>query len=131
MYILDTNICIYVIKKKPISVIQNLRTKRVDEVGISSITLAELEYGVSKSNAKEKNRLALAEFMVPFEIFNFDGVASSIYGDIRCRLEKRGQPIGPLDTLIAAHAISLDAILVTNNMKEFERVDSLKCETWT
>ena len=130
MYLLDTNICIYIIKQKPSSVIQNLRAKRIAEVGISSITLAELEYGVSKSKARERNRLALAEFMVPFEVFKFDDVAAGVYGDIRLHLEKKGTPIGPLDTLIAAHAISIHATLVTNNMSEFGRIEELKCENW-
>ena len=120
----------YIIKKKPIEVINRLQSHELSEVGISSITLSELEYGVSKSNYFEQNKMALAQFLAPIEIFSYDDMAADKYGSIRAKLEKSGTPIGPLDTLIGSHAIALDCILVTNNVKEFERVEGLKIENW-
>ena len=129
-YLLDTNICIYIIKKQPLQVIQKLQSLDVSEVAISSITLSELEYGIAKSSHPEKNKLALAKFLAPIEVLTFDDKAAQEYGQIRATLEKAGKPIGPLDTLIAAHAFSLSCILVTNNIKEFERVTELQLENW-
>ena len=128
--LLDTNICIYIIKKKPLSVINKLQSLDVADIGISSITLSELEYGVSKSTQPEKNKLALTKFLAPIQIASYDDMAAEKYGDIRAALEKSGKTIGPLDILIAAHALSLGCILVTNNTKEFERIKSLKIENW-
>jgi tRNA(fMet)-specific endonuclease VapC len=130
MYILDTNICIYIIKQKPIYVFERFRSISLGEIGISSITLSELNYGVMKSALPEKNKLALAQFLVPLEILPFNEDAATAYGRIRADLENKGTPIGPLDTLIAAHALSLDQTLVTNNKKEFTSVTSLKIENW-
>ena len=130
MYILDTNICIYIIKQKPIYVFERFRSISLGEIGTSSITLSELNYGVMKSALPEKNKLALAQFLVPLEILPFNEDAATAYGRIRADLENKGTPIGPLDTLIAAHALSLDQTLVTNNEKEFTRVTSLKIENW-
>jgi len=127
---LDTNICIYIIKKKPISVINRLETFAVSEIGISSITLCELEYGVYKSTQPDKNKLALMEFLLPIEIMPFDDNAAKEYGEIRAVLDKLGTPIGPLDNLIAAHAKALNCILVTNNENEFKRIENLKIENW-
>ena len=129
-YLLDTNICIYLIKKKPKEVIEKLSNININDVGISSITLSELEYGVEKSSNPEKNRIALLEFISMLEIYNYDDIASKEYGIIRSDLEKKGQIIGSLDLLIAAHAKSLNIILVTNNEKEFKRVKGLKIENW-
>lgn len=129
-YLLDTNICIFIIKKHPIQVIRKLQDHDISEIGISSITLSELEYGVSKSTKREQNKLALAGFLAPIEIVSYDDKASGVYGDIRAFLEKKGTPIGPLDTLIGAHALSLDCILVTNNTKEFIRIPNLFVEDW-
>ena len=103
----------------------------MDSVCISTITLAELQYGVRKSAQPEKNQLALSQFLIPLEIVGFDLKAAVEYGEIRATLEKDGTPIGPLDTLIAAHAKSLNLILVTNNEKEFKRVAGLEVENWT
>ena len=128
--LLDTNICIYIIKKKPLSIINKLQSLDVADIGISSITLSELEYGVSKSTQPEKNKLALTKFLAPIQIASYDDMAAEKYGDIRAALEKSGKTIGPLDILIAAHALSLGCILVTNNTKEFERIKSLKIENW-
>jgi tRNA(fMet)-specific endonuclease VapC len=129
-YLLDTNICIYTIEKKPITVFEKFKKLSVGEVGVSSITLAELNYGVRKSLYTEKNQSALNQFLIPLEIIEFDANASFEYGKIRATLEKSGNPIGALDLLIAAHAKSLGTTLVTNNVKEFERVVDLNIENW-
>ena len=130
-YILDTNICIYIIKKKPSQVFEKFKDLPLGSVGISSITLAELAYGVKKSVQSEKNHIALNQFLVPLDIIEFDANAAIEYGIIRAELERAGTPIGPLDMLIASHAKSLDLTLVTNNEKEFKRVDGLAIENWT
>ncbi len=129
-FLLDTNICIYLIKKKPAQVLLNLQSLDILEIGISSITLSELEYGVSKSTQPKKNKIALAKFLAPIQIISYDDMASEKYGDIRATLEKVGKTIGSLDLLIGAHALSLDCTLVTNNIKVFERIKSLKIENW-
>jgi tRNA(fMet)-specific endonuclease VapC len=129
-YLLDTNICIYIIKKKPSEVFDKFISLTPGDIGISSITLAELQYGVEKSSNSEKNREALEKFLTPIEIIDFGHEASVEYGKIRSALEKKGIPIGPLDMLIASHAKSLDVVLVTNNVREFERIEGLKIENW-
>ena len=129
-YMLDTNICIYAIKHKPEQVLQRLLAHDPAEVCISSVTYAELIHGVEKSRAGEKNRLALALLLANIEIMNFDAAAAESYGKIRADLEKQGTPIGPLDMMIAGHAMSLDYTVVTNNIKEFSRVKDLKLENW-
>ena len=130
-FLLDTNICIYIIKKNPIVVFDKFRSLSVGSIGISSITLAELQFGIMKSSNPAKNQEALDKFLTPLEILDFDYNATIDYGNIRAYLEKNGTPIGPLDTLIAAHAKSLDLILITNNVREFERIPNLKIENWT
>lgn len=129
-YLLDTNICIYLIKKKPLQVLKKLRTLAIADVGISAITLAELEFGVDKSSRPQQNNEALQTFVVPLEILPFDDRAACRYGEIRAYLEKKGQPIGSLDMLIAAHASSLSLTLVTNNLREFKKVPELNVESW-
>ena len=129
-YLLDTDMCIYVIKKKPKSVIERFKQSRISEVGISSITLSELEYAIFKSSKPEQNQIALNQFLAPMEIAFYGDEAARHYGRLRTFLEKQGTPIGSLDVLIAAHAISLDCILVTNKEKEFIRVPHLKIENW-
>ncbi len=128
--LLDTNICIYIIKKEPATVLTKFKQFIPGDIAISSITLAELNYGVEKSLHMEKNRIALENFLIPFEVLSFDEQAALCYGGIRAQLEKIGQPIGPLDLMIAAHAISTELTLVTNNIKEFNRVPNLKVEDW-
>ena len=130
-YMLDTNICIYAIKHKPERVFQKLQEVDPEDVCVSSVTYAELVHGVEKSAAVEKNRLALSMLLANIEIKNFDTYAADCYGKIRADLEKKGTPIGPLDMMIAGHAKSLDLTIVTNNVKEFARVDNLKIENWT
>ena len=128
---LDTNICIYIIKQKPAAVLKRFLEYRVGDIGISSITLSELRYGVAKSTHREKNARALDEFIIPLEVVAFDEEAAQVYGDIRATLEKAGTPIGAMDMLIAAHAISMDTPLVTNNSREFSRVTTLHILDWT
>ena len=130
-YLLDTNICIYLIRRKPEIVLKRIQGLQVSDLGISSITLSELEYGVAKSRKQEQNKLALTEFLTPIEIMPFDDMAAKHYGELRAYLETRGTPIGSLDTLIAAHALSLQSTLVTNNESEFSCVPGLKIENWT
>ncbi len=130
MYLLDTNICIYLIKKKPIEVLQHFQKIDVGMIGISSITHSELLFGVEKSQFPEKNFDALEKFTVSLEVLPYDSKASYVYGKIRKNLESKGTPIGSMDTLIAAHAISSNSILVTNNEKEFRRIPELKIENW-
>ncbi|WP_231702655.1 type II toxin-antitoxin system tRNA(fMet)-specific endonuclease VapC [Desulfocucumis palustris] len=127
---LDTNICIYIIKKKPIKVVETLKRLDIGDVCISTITLAELEYGVEKSQHREKNKIALTSFLSPLEILPFSEKAAAISGEIRATLEKKGQIIGAYDLLIAAHALSESLILVTNNTNEFKRIPSLTLQNW-
>ena len=130
-YMLDTNICIYAIKNKPEQVLVNLKKHLQDGLCISSITLAELYHGVQKSSFVEKNTLALVNFISVLEILSFDDKAALEYGEICAYLQRKGTPIGTMDMLIAGHARSEKLILVTNNMREFERVPNLKIENWT
>lgn len=129
-YMLDTNICIYIIKQKPRAVIERFLSTEISKIGVSSITLSELTYGVSKSSKPEQNRMALTQFVAPLEILSYGDIAAQYYGDVRVFLERRGQPVGALDMLIAAHALSVPCTLVTNNTREFVRVPDLKTENW-
>ena len=129
-YMLDTNICIYVIKKKPESVLKKFRENFGNGLCISVITLSELMYGAEKSQAFEKNKAMIDELLETLPVLSLKSSVSYEYGKIRAYLEKRGTPIGMMDMLIAAHAKTEDLILVTNNMKEFERVPGLKLENW-
>ena len=127
---LDTNICIYIIKQQPVSVLKRFLDYQIGDIGISSITLSELRYGVAKSTHRDKNSKALAEFITPLEVVSFDEDAAHAYGDIRATLEKAGTPIGAMDMLIAAHAVSLGITLVTNNTREFARIPRLNVIDW-
>ena len=129
-YLLDTNICIYIINKKPPAVVKRIQSKQPEQIAISSITLAELEYGIVRSRYPDRNRIALLEFLFPFMILDFDQMASVDYGWIRSFLESKGKPIEPMDLLLAAQAKSRNMILVTNNEKEFNRIDGLQTENW-
>ncbi len=128
-YLLDTNICIYIINERPPAVLQRFLRHRLGELGVSAITASELAFGVAKS-ASKKNLAALEKFLAPLEVRAFGPDASWRYGLLRAALEARGQPIGALDTLIAAHALALDATLVTNDVTEFSRVPGLRLENW-
>ena len=130
-YLLDTNICIYIMNERPVRVIKKFKKLELGEVGISTITVSELQYGVMKSTYRKENQQRFYQFIAPLEILAYDEMAAGVYGNIRFQLEKNGQPIGPLDLLIAAHALSQNLILVTNNDKEFKRIRSLKVENWT
>ncbi len=127
---LDTNICIYIIKQQPVDVLKRFLEYQIGDIGISSITLSELRYGVAKSTHQEKNAKALDEFITPLEVVSFDEEAAHIYGEIRAYLEKAGTPIGSMDMLIAAHAVSLGIPLATNNTREFIRIPALTIIDW-
>jgi tRNA(fMet)-specific endonuclease VapC len=129
-FMFDTNVCIDLIRRRSAKMLRKLKRMRPDDICVSSITLSELEYGVAKSAAPEKNRLALAEFMTPLAIAAYDDNVAPHYGRIRAELEARGTPIGPLDTMIAAHAVALGLTLVTNNEREFRRIAELTVENW-
>ena len=128
---LDSNICIYVIKKKPEAVLTRLRSATSEGVSISAITLAELEHGVALSAYPEKNADALAQFLTLIDILPFDAKAAAHYGSIRANLQRKGTLIGQMDLLIAAHARAYKLIAVTNNVREFTRVEGLIVEDWT
>ncbi len=128
-YLLDTNICIYIINAKPAHVLDRFRREAIGDIGISAVTAAELTFGIIKRGS-QRNRLALEKFFAPLEIAAFDAGACWLYGELRADLERRGQPIGALDTLIAAHALALGSTLVTNNESEFTRVAGLPVENW-
>lgn len=130
-YMLDTNICIYTIKHKPEKVFQRLQEIDPEDICVSSVTYAELVHGVEKSAAVEKNRLALLMLLANIEILNFDVDAADCYGKIKADLDKKGMPIDPLDMMIAGHAMSMGYAVVTNNVKEFSRVQGLILENWT
>jgi len=130
MYLLDTNICIYIINRSPIQVVEHIKKLQPHQIKLSAISMAELEYGVSKSENRGKNRTALIHFASAFDILDFNDEDAELFGLIRAKLEKMGKVIGPYDIQIAAQAITRDLILVTNNIGEFERVDNLKLENW-
>ena len=129
-YLLDTNICIYIIKKKPKAVIKKFTKLRPGSVAISSITLSELYYGVVKSSKPNENMIALQEFISPLIVLDFTDQDALFYGKIRADLEKKSKPIGAMDLLIASIAISKELAVVTNNVKEFSRIPDLKVENW-
>ena len=129
-YMLDTNICIFIIKHKPESVIMKFLSHSPEDLCISAITYAELVHGVEKSQAVAKNRLALSLMLSTIAVLDFDADAAVEDGRIRTALEKKGTPIGPLDMLIAGHAQSKGLTVVTNNTREFRRIEGLCVEDW-
>ena len=129
-YLLDTNICIYIIKKKPESVIKLFSKLKPGDVAISAITIAELYFGIAKSSKPNENTIALQEFLQPLVTLDFNSDDSVFYGQIRAELEAKGQMIGAMDLLIASIALSRGLTLVTNNEKEFSRIKNLKVENW-
>ena len=128
---LDTNTCIALIKRKPVHALNRFNDYLIGEIGVSAVTLAELRYGVAKSQHQDKNQAALNEFLLPLDVAPFDEAATLVYGLVRATLERQGTPIGPLDTMIGAHALSLGATLVTNNTREFNRITGLTVIDWT
>jgi len=131
MYLLDTNHCIFLINQRYPGVARCLARQAIGSVAVSSVTVSELWYGVENSGRKEQNRAALAKFLLPLEVLPYDERAAQAYGKIRLVLEKAGSSIGAMELLIAAHALSLPAVLVTHNRREFQRVPGLKVEDWT
>ena len=129
-YLLDTNICIYLIKRKPPKTFARFQHVSVGDIGISVITYAELEYGVAHSSDPAQNRVALSQFLAPLEILDFQAAVAPLYGTLRASLARAGNVIGPFDLLIAAQAVYFGVTLVTNNVKEFSRVADLKIENW-
>lgn len=131
-YMLDTNICIYILNKKPISYIKKLENlEKKYSIAISSIVLAELQFGVSNSKYKEQNQINVNNLISKLEIIDFTEQCALYYGEIRANLKRKGIIIGNNDLLIASHAICEKATLVTNNTSEFQRVDNLKLEDWS
>jgi tRNA(fMet)-specific endonuclease VapC len=129
-YMLDTNICIGLIRRKPKALIERLVACSPGDVCVSSIAVAELVHGAKKSSQTAQNTSALEGFLIPLNVKDFDQSAATAYGEIRVALEKQGNIIGSMDMLIAAHALSLEVILVTNNTSEFQRIPNLKLEDW-
>jgi tRNA(fMet)-specific endonuclease VapC len=129
-FMLDTDICIYIIKRRPVHLVERVQVLDPEDMAISSITIAELQFGAEKSAKTQESRQALEKFVAPFQIVHFDEHAGLHYGKIRAFLEKAGTPIGAMDLLIAAHAKSLSMTLVTNSIREFERVPGLSVEQW-
>lgn len=130
MYLLDTNICVAIIRQKPPAVLQRLTQQPLGTVALSSITVAELAYGVAKSSRPSHNQAALEAFLLPFDVLDFDLQAALVLGQIRVALERQGLPIGGMDLLIGAHALSLNRTLVTHNTREFERIPNLVIDDW-
>lgn len=131
IYLLDTTICVYIINRHPSQVREQLEQHQQDDICVSSMTVAELRHGADKSSRPAQNHTQLDDFLLPLSVYMFGTEAASAYGNIRAELERQGTPVGPLDTLIAAHALSLKAVLVSNNTREFERVPGLRLEDWT
>lgn len=127
---LDTDTCIAVIKLQPVRTLRKLRAKGVGQIGISTITLSELSFGAAKSARHQQNLEALQEFLLPLEIASYDDSCAYHYGPVRAVLESKGRPVGSLDMLIAAHALAIDAALVTHNTREFSQVPGLRLEDW-
>lgn len=129
-YMLDTDICIELIRGRAPAIFKRLRKLAPDQVAISSITLAELQYGSARSSDPPRHQVILTTFLAPLVVLPFDDLAAEAYGPVRAELSRAGTLIGPLDTLIASHARSLSMTLVTNNEREFRRVGGLHVENW-
>jgi tRNA(fMet)-specific endonuclease VapC len=129
-YMLDTNLCVDLMRGKANAAFKRLRSLAVDEAGISTITLAELRYGAEKSARVAHHEALIAAFCAPLAIAAFDARAAEVYGVTRAGLEAAGTPIGPLDTLIGAHALALGTAVVTANVREFRRIPGLVVENW-
>ncbi|MCR5621001.1 MAG: type II toxin-antitoxin system VapC family toxin [Treponema sp.] len=130
MYLLDTNICVYTINNRPSSVRAKLKETDYRLVHLSSVSFAELQYGAYKSCKTEESKKALRDFVKPFDLLDFNGEDAEAFGAIRAYLEKKGLVIGPYDMQIAAQALTRNLILVTNNIREFERIPHLRLENW-
>ena len=128
---LDTNICFEMLRGSAALVASRMRKHEIEAIGLSSITFAELLYGVARSARRAHHETLLIQFCAPLAVLPFDDRAAESYGRLRAALERAGNPIGPLDTLVAAHAQAINATLVTNNEREFSRVAGLRVENWT
>ena len=128
--LLDSDICIYIIKRKPADVLKRFQEFEPGEIAVSSITVAELMYAASKSQKPRQNQSAIEQFLTPLSVLPFDDTSAVIYGHVRANLERLGTPIGPFDTLIAAQALQQKVVLVTNNVREFARIPGLVVENW-
>ncbi|MBF2053690.1 MAG: type II toxin-antitoxin system VapC family toxin [Candidatus Sericytochromatia bacterium] len=131
MYLLDTNICIYIINQKSPQVLQQIRSHLAQGLFISSLTVAELAYGVENSQQQAKNKLALLNFLTVFQILNFEAADAVVYGELKARLKQAGKLIGPIDMLLAAQALRQNLVFVSNNLKEFQQVQGLILEDWS
>jgi tRNA(fMet)-specific endonuclease VapC len=129
-YLLDTNICIELIRQKSVDLRARLIAAPIGNVGVSAVTVAELEFGVHKSRDPARERAALAKFLTPLVVHEFGVIAAATYGQVRFHLERIGTPIGPLDMMIAAHSLSLGTAIVTKNVNEFRRVPGLIVDSW-
>lgn len=129
-YMLDTNMCVFALRNKPRAVGDRIQQHMPDDIVISVITVAELRVGADKSSRPEENHRQINDFLLTFDVLMFDSGAADAYGVIRADLERRGQPIGELDMLLAAHAVSQNLIFVTHNTSEFQRVKGLQLEDW-
>lgn len=130
-YLLDTNICVLLIRQKSPQVLAKLTSHSITDIGLSALTVAELQYGVQKSSQPDQNQQALDQFLLPLTSIPFDEQDALAYGQIRATLEAQGLPIGAVDTLIAAQAVRYNLTLVTNNVREFARIPNLAIEDWT
>lgn len=135
-WLLDTNTCIYLLTGNQPDYQRNILARldalpRNERPLISSVVLSELQYGVRKSRWRKANQALLDEFLLDFDVSDYGAGAAVFYGELRTGLEKRGQPVGPMDMMIAVHALALDATLVTHNTREFARVKGLRLEDWT
>lgn len=130
MWMLDTNICIFLIKRRPLAALTRLKSLDITDVCVSAITVAELQFGAEKSARPEQNRLAVAAMLAPLRVLPFDDDAAAVYGSVRAGLERAGTPIGGMDLLIGAHALATAHTLVTHNTREFVRIPNLKVEDW-
>ena len=130
LYMLDTDTCSYIIRERPIGVLERVRKLAMEQICISTVTYAELLYGVERSSSKRINRPIIDDFVRHLDVIEWDNAAAEQYGRIRAELEAGGKPIGAMDMMIAAHAKSIKAVLVTNNQKHFARIKGLKVENW-
>lgn len=132
-YLLDTNICIFLLNQRGgfENIIQRMNGMSRENIGISAITVAELDYSIAASKKQADNAKRLERFLLDFEVIDFNRTSAAAYGPLRSNLQAQSNPIGPVDFLIAAHALASNAILITNNTREFEHVPRLRLEDWT
>ena len=130
LFMLDTNICIYAMKRNEL-VLKNLMSRKPTQIHLSVVTEAELRFGAAKSSSPARTLAALENFLGPLTILDFTAAEAATYAEVRAGLERAGRPIGPLDTMIAAHAVTQGMTLVTNNLSEFQRVPALKTDNWS